>query len=53
MMLELLLPCAAFLAMGLMEPDDRQREQARRGLSGHPLRRQLVVLRRLGLIRRR
>lgn len=53
MLIELILTCAAYLALGLMQPTDRQRERDRRGLSGHPLREQIAVLQRAGMVRSR
>lgn len=53
MLLELTLICAAYLALGLLKPNDRQRERSRRGLSGQPFREQLAVLQRAGVIRSR
>lgn len=53
MLIELSLICAAYLGLALMEPNERQREREREGLAGRPLRRQLAVLRRAGLVRSR
>jgi len=53
MLLELILIGTAYLALALLEPNDRQRERARRGLSGQPFREQLAVLQRVGVVRSR
>lgn len=53
MLLELILTCAAYLALGLMKPTDRQRERSRRGMAGQPFREQLAVLQRAGVVRNR
>ena len=53
MLIELSLICAAYLGLALMEPNERQRERDREGLAGNPLREQLLVLQRAGVIRSR
>lgn len=53
MLIELTLICAAYVTLALMEPNERQRERDRDGLAGNPLREQLAVLRRAGVVRSR
>lgn len=53
MLIELILICAAYLGLALMEPDERQRERDREGLAESRLGEQLTVLRRAGVVRSR
>lgn len=53
MLIELILIFAAYVTLATMEPSERQRERERRGLAGNPLREQLDVLRRAGVVRSR
>lgn len=53
MLIELTLICAAYVTLATMEPSERQRERDREGLAETPLREQLTVLRRAGMVRSR